>query len=260
MAFIFGFEETKFTHVETLAGRQGSVTAIPDVSGHIHGEYPEDKQSMKDRPSVSAEAETGSQSDAQRQLSVVHINPSIPRKTYLQKLTLTTTSPGSWKDFFRHSWQPFMILSTIPGVLFCSLVYAILLAYSTVMTTVYSTYMLDPPYNFSADQIGLMSLAPFIGSTIGSIVCGPLSDWIVVKLARRNNGVYEPEMRFWVFLPFIPFQLAGAWWFGYALANKWSWVHVALGYGISFFGSAPLQSLALTYMLDAYNGMNLVFI
>ncbi|KAK0767448.1 hypothetical protein LTR91_027070, partial [Friedmanniomyces endolithicus] len=59
-------------------------------------------------------------------------------------------------------------------------------------------------------------------------------------------------MRFWVFLPFIPFQLAGAWWFGYALADGQSWVAVALAYGISNVGSAPLQSLALTYLLDAY--------
>lgn len=77
---------------------------------------------------------------------------------------------------------------------------------------------------------------------------------MVLRLAKRNRGIYEPEMRFWVFLPFIPFQLAGAWWFGYALYNGWSWSQVAVSYGVANFGSAPLQSLALTYMLDAYNG------
>lgn len=61
-------------------------------------------------------------------------------------------------------------------------------------------------------------------------------------------------MRFWVFVPFIPFQIAGAWWFGYSLNNGWSWVQVAIAYGMCNFGSAPLQSLALTYILDAYNG------
>lgn len=78
---------------------------------------------------------------------------------------------------------------------------------------------------------------------------------MVLQLAKRNNGVYEPEMRFWVFLPFIPFQLAGAWWFGYALSNGWPWPQVAVSYLISNVGSAPIQSLALTYMLDAYNGI-----
>lgn len=77
---------------------------------------------------------------------------------------------------------------------------------------------------------------------------------MVLRMAKRNDGIYEPEMRFWAFMPFIPFQLAGAWWFGYALANGWSWPQVAVSYGICNFGSAPLQSLALTYMLDSYNG------
>ncbi|KAK5118159.1 hypothetical protein LTR85_008139 [Meristemomyces frigidus] len=249
--FIFGFEETKFTHTETLEARQGSVVSASYPTDHI----PSDSKSEKQMPMTpnGSDVEAGSGEDVARRLSVIHINPNKPRKTYIQKLALTQTSPGKWSDFLRHSWQPFMILASIPGVLFCSLVYAILLAWSTVMTTALSEYMLLPPYNFSASQIGLMSLAPFIGTTLGSIVVGPISDWFVLRLASRNDGIYEPEMRFWVFLPFIPFQLAGAWWFGYALANGWSWSQVAVAYGVCNFGSAPLQSLALTYMLDAYN-------
>ncbi|EME86560.1 uncharacterized protein MYCFIDRAFT_83626, partial [Pseudocercospora fijiensis CIRAD86] len=156
--FVLGFEETKFTHVETQEGRQGSVTTVPAVSGHIHGDY---KQKAAEPP-IEADEKLESRSD--RNMSVVHINPNIPRKTYLQKLSLTTTSPGS-----------------------CA-----------------------------------------------------------------NNGIYGPEVRFYTFVPFIPFQLAGAWWFGYALNNGWDWSQVAVAYGLCNFGSAPLQSLALTYMLDAY--------
>lgn len=240
--FFFGFEETKFTHVETLAERQGSIASV-------RGE----KKTPKS-PTLDVDLEPDPSSDERRNMSVVHINLNIPRKTYRQKLSLTTTSPGSWYHFLRHSWQPFLILASIPGVLFCSLVYAILLAWSTVMTTVLSTAMLEEPYNFNSSQIGLMSLAPFIGSTLGSIVCGPLSDYVAVRLSKRNKGIYEPEFRFYTFIPFVPFQLAGAWWFGYALNNGWDWSQVAVAYGICNFGSAPLQSLALTYMLDAYSG------
>lgn len=156
LMFVFGFEETKFTHVETLEGRQGSMTVAPDVSGPIHGDY---SKTSEKKPSVSPSGDEPG-SPVERSMSIVHINANTPRKTYWQKLALTTTSPGSWSSFFRHSWQPFLVLGSIPGVLFCSLVYAILGAWSTVMTTVLSTYMLDAPYNFNADQIGLMSLAP----------------------------------------------------------------------------------------------------
>jgi hypothetical protein len=77
---------------------------------------------------------------------------------------------------------------------------------------------------------------------------------MVLYLSKRNKGIYEPEMRFWVFLPWIPFQIAGAFWFGYALDRGYSWQQVAVAYGIGNFGSGPLQSIALTYIIDAYNG------
>ena len=61
------------------------------------------------------------------------------------------------------------------------------------------------------------------------------------------------EMRFWVFIPFIPFQIAGAWWFGYALDLGQSWVAVAVAYAMANFGQAPISAIALTYMTDSYN-------
>ena len=213
--FIFGFEETKFAHHETLEGRQGSIVSESEAAPHGSPDSKDEKHASV--PKIHPEVETPSEEERIRRLSTININPAIPRKPYIKRLSLFTTSPGPWSHFLRHSWQPFMILGSIPGVLFCSLCYAVLLAWSTVMTTALSTYMIVDPYNFSASQIGLMSLAPFVGSTIGSIICGPVSDRVALWLSKRNNGIYEPEMRFWVFIPFIPFQVAGAFWFGYAL-------------------------------------------
>lgn len=48
-----------------------------------------------------------------------------------------------------------------------------------------------------------MNLAPFIGSVLGSAYGGPLSDFHIIRLSKRNNGIYEPEMRFWLTLPWI---------------------------------------------------------
>lgn len=134
-----------------------------------------------------------------------------------------------------------------------SVVYAVLQAWQTVQATAISTYLLDAPYEFNSTQIGLMNLAPFIGNTLGSLICGPLSDWLILRLAKRNKGVYEPEMRIWIFVPFIPFQIAGTFWFGYALQDGQSWLAIAWAWGLCGFGSAPILSIALTYMTDAYN-------
>ena len=123
---------------------------------------------------------------------------------------------------------------------------------STVQITTLSSWMAEPPYNFDAAQIGLMSLPAWIGSTLGALIVGPLSDWLIIVLARRNHGIYEPEMRLWVIVAFIPFVPAGLFMFGFGLNNGSSWPVVAVGYAMANFGTLPASSLSLTYLTDAY--------
>jgi MFS family permease len=256
LLFIFGFQETKFNWMEAsaLQGKSptGDQSSAENVIMDTKEEKPDLDKALQDVP-LNGDPEMLPEENRPRNLSVVAVDSRIPRKTYWQGLTFTSTSKGPWKTFARHSWQPFFILFSVPGVAYSSCVYAVLLAWSTVMTAALSTYMLDPPYNFSATDIGLMNLAPFIGTTLGCLICGPVSDWMILRLARRKGGIYEPEMRLWVFVPFIPFQVAGAFWFGYALQDGQSWVAVAMAFGICNFGSGPISSIALTYIVDAYN-------
>jgi MFS family permease len=97
-----------------------------------------------------------------------------------------------------------------------------------------------------------MNAAAFVGGTIAALIIGPLSDWSILYLARRNKGIYEPEMRLWMMAPFVPFILAGALMFGIGLNNGLSWPIVAVGYGLTGFGLNPVSSVALTYITDSY--------
>lgn len=251
IAFIFGFEESKFDWTKAVLVGRPPVSSEKNIST-VDSADPTDKEkpALSD-PEKQARTELSATDDTDA--TSIWLDPSIPRKTYWQRLSLATTTSGPFMLFARHAYQPFQILFTIPGVGYMSLVYAVLLAWSTVMSAALSTYMIEAPYDFDSTQIGLMNLAPFIGNTLGSLICGPLSDWMILRLAKKNGGIYEPEMRLWVFVPFIPFQVAGAFWFGYALQGGQSWVAVAFAWGICSFGSAPISSIALTYMTDAYN-------
>lgn len=53
----------------------------------------------------------------------------------------------------------------------------------------------NPPYNFTVGQLGLLGIGGLIASILG-FVAGPLNDWLCKVLARRNNGMYEPEVFF----------------------------------------------------------------
>lgn len=81
--FFFGFEETKFTHFETLEGRQGSVVSASYPGAENFPSGGEKPHPEADVPSKGANVQDGSDEDLSRtrKLSVVHINTSIPRKT-----------------------------------------------------------------------------------------------------------------------------------------------------------------------------------
>ena len=251
LAYVFLYEETKYSHsaiegVDVHAS-QDPVFEFTQTSSEVESKTSEPKPQLT--PSkISASTEV----DRQHRLSVIDIDSSIPRKSYFQRLALWSASPGPFSHFLRHSYQPFMILFTIPGVFFVSLLYGTMIAMSTVQITTLSSWMAEPPYNFNAAQIGLMSLPSWIGSTLGALLCGPLSDWLILRLSRKNHGIYEPEMRLWVIVALIPFVPAGIFMFGLGLNNGSPWPVVAVGYALASFGTLPAASLSLTYLTDAY--------
>jgi hypothetical protein len=101
-----------------------------------------------------------------------------------------------------------------------------------------------------------MGLPPFIGTSLATIICGPLSDSIALRLAKRNGGVFEPEMRLWLCLIFLPLVPAGLFMFGIGLNNGSHWLLPAFGLGINAFGVVPASSAALTYLTDAYTDVS----
>ncbi|RDL31800.1 Uncharacterized protein BP5553_09202 [Venustampulla echinocandica] len=247
----FGYEETKFnpSSVPTFLPGQSPETDANQLSNSISSKSADVATAKpKDIEEGPKEVEEGS-----RQLGPVTINLNIPRKTYLQKLAITTPSGSDGNNsLLRHMYQPLILLGTIPAVAWTALVYGILVALADVMSTILSSFMTKPPYNFDSSQIGMMNIPKIIGSTLGSLIAGPFSDWLVVYLARRNNGVYEPEMRLWAIVPFIFLVPIGSLMFGIGLNNKVPWPAITVGLGLYRAGIAPISGITITYLTDSY--------
>ncbi|KAL4987420.1 major facilitator superfamily domain-containing protein [Aspergillus falconensis] len=182
----------------------------------------------------------------------VQIDYSIPKKRCWQKLALWSYSSLSFGQLAKHTYQPFLIMFSIPAVCYMAVEYGIMTACTTVPVTTLSTVMTMPPYNFNSAQIGLMGIPPFLGTCLAAITCGPLSDWVILYLARRNGGIFEPEMRLWLCLLSVPLVPAGLFMFGIGLDRGSHWLLPAFGLGISAFGIVPASGAALTYLTDAY--------
>ncbi|EWZ49217.1 hypothetical protein FOCG_12021 [Fusarium oxysporum f. sp. radicis-lycopersici 26381] len=233
----FCYEETKYCTEGSLAPAQ------PDVE--------DDSKSAADRPwPASVAVEEGSQHNPY----AVRVNYNIPKKTYWQRLALTTTSSssGGLRTLLSHMYQPIILLTTVPAVAYTALAYGILVATSDVMSTTLSLYMTKPPYTFAPNEIGLMNLSKLVGSTIGTLIVGPVSDTLILWLARRNDGIYEPETRLWSLVPFLPFIPAGALLFGLGLQNGLPWPIIAVALAFFKLGMAPVNSITITYLTDSY--------
>ncbi|KAL4940530.1 hypothetical protein BDV06DRAFT_196352 [Aspergillus oleicola] len=237
---LFGFlyEETKYIPPPGLIAETSSVT-----EASIKGKHADDKSIKIIRTTSLDQPRTPPPSTTIM---------DIRKKTYRERLTLITSTPGEWSNFTRHFWLPFVMLATMPAILYSALSYGAQVAVQNTLSTTMSGHMTLPPYNFNSDQIGLMNLPQFIGVSIGSLIIGPLSDRFILYRARRNRGIYEPETRLWLLLPFIPFVLGGALLYGIGIQKGLAWPIIAVGIGVCSFGVAPINVVLLTYISDAY--------
>lgn len=204
---MFFFDESKYVPIIPGQSRlEPSASVQDDESGKLPREC-----DARGTTEVCIEEATIGPSKAE---TASHIDHTIPLKTRLQRLALITKTEG-WvlKDFY----NPFIILFTFPAITYTALTYGSLLAWFAVTTSVQATYLFGPPYNFSAAGVGLMNIAPFIGTIPAMWVGGHLNDKSIIWLARRNGGIYEPEMRLWMSIPMAFLTPAGILMFGLGL-------------------------------------------
>jgi multidrug resistance protein len=147
--------------------------------------------------------------------------------------------------------RPLKLLFTSPIVfllsLYMSFVFGLLFLLLTTITQVYIQ-----TYGWSPELCGLSFLGVGLGNFLGIAFVARTSDATIVRLTKRNNGVYEPEFRLptCVFFGFlIPISF---FWYGWTTYNHVHWIVPIIGlipFGCGMMGIfAPIQ----TYLIDSF--------
>ncbi|KAL3485849.1 major facilitator superfamily domain-containing protein [Aspergillus germanicus] len=172
------------------------------------------------------------------------------RKPFLHRL-----SPFSGVHSEMPVWQmlvnPFLILIH-PAVIWATVLLAISTAWYVVVSFVVAQIFTAPPYYLEAVDIGYMSAGPTIGGTLGSIVCGLISDPLAQALARRNRGVYEPEFRLVLMIPMVITTALGWFLFGNLVVAGKSPVIIAIVWAVTTTSMQFCMSAIGAYILDGY--------
>ncbi|KAF9890170.1 hypothetical protein FE257_006331 [Aspergillus nanangensis] len=225
---LFFFEESKY--IPTLVGD----SAFTDSPGTIDA---------KDDEKTTAESAMH-KATTRSSLACQH-----SRKSYRQRLAFVTKTD---MPISQHFYQPLIVLFSFPAVAFAAITYGTILAWFSLNSSAGSYFLLDPPYEFNPSAIGLFHLGGFIGAFLGTLTAPYLNDWFIVRSARRNEGIFEPEMRLWMSIPGSVFNCVGLLVFGVGLGRGMHWAILAVGCGIFGFGFIITADVALTYLTDCY--------
>ena len=138
-------------------------------------------------------------------------------------------------------------------MLWSSLVYALSVGWLIVLSeSVAEVYQNRESYNFTPLQVGLVYIAPFVGGVLGTAVAGKISDLIVRFMARRNDGVYEPEFRLIMTIPIAISTVIGLMGFGWSVEERNNWIVPTVFFGVISFGCSLGSTTSVTFVVDSY--------
>jgi hypothetical protein len=174
-----------------------------------------------------------------------------PQKSYVQ--SLKPWNGRLVKDKWHHVMLRPFILMAYPAVLWSSMVYALAVGWLIVLSeSVAEIYQNHESYNFTPLQVGLVYVSPFVGGVLGTAVAGKISDLVVRFMARRNDGVYEPEFRLVMAIPITISTVIGLMGFGWSAQERDNWIVPTVFFGVISFGCSLGSTTAVTFVVDSY--------
>jgi hypothetical protein len=129
--------------------------------------------------------------------------PYSTKKTFMQELKPWSKINRN-ANYFNLLFRPWPLI-VYPAIFFSFISFSTTLAWIVCYADTAASVYQSPPYLMNVGVSTLYNIPGLIGAVIGSYCGGALTDIIVEKLSRKNNGVFEPEYRLVVLV--FPFFL-----------------------------------------------------
>ncbi|KAK4225955.1 putative transporter [Podospora fimiseda] len=176
------------------------------------------------------------------------------KRSYVEKLKWFVVVEGrpTLSHMFKSMYTPLIYIFEFPIVAWAGFIYGINLCWYNVLNGTASPVLASAPYSWGSGLVGSIYAGPIVGAAFGCIWAGTVADKLTIWLARRNNGVREPEHRLWPLLLTSLLSCIGLIIWGVGAANHVHWAVLAVGLGILTFGVVAGGSVALSYNIDCY--------
>ncbi|UCK57641.1 hypothetical protein AFCA_000557 [Aspergillus flavus] len=248
VAFFFTFEETLFprflfTSSQTLSTNKATTLAQSDAA------LEDEIATMKDKGPVIADTVSVEEGTAMNTPA-----PSqFPKRTFREKLRLWVYYPQDHTSYWTYFKRPFFLLK-FPNIVIAGVIFAFGCTSGIVTNNTISETLSAPPYNFTDGQTGLVYISALVGSVIGYFT-SVFGDKIVIYLARRNDGIKEPEMRLWALVPCFFYAGLGYEIYGWGAETGSHWITIAVGIGSMIAQQVAATSTATAYAMECFPGV-----
>lgn len=185
-----------------------------------------------------------------------HDNQKSQRVSYTRSL-LPFNGRKTDENFFKLLLRPFPLFLN-PGILWACLIQGLLIGWTVLIGIVLAAIMLLPPLSFDEVKTGYMYTGAFIGAILGFALAGVLADSSAKWLAKRNNGIYEPEFRLILVIPQLIFGCAGLYGFGIVASDvrKYGWFWPDFFFALEVMGMVLGAVASALYVVDAHRDVS----
>lgn len=182
-----------------------------------------------------------------------NLNPHHPPKTSYIKTLLPFNGRKTSLPFLKVLLRPLPLFLHI-SILWACLIQGVIIGWTVLLGVVLAAIFIGPPLFFDEVRTGYLYTGAFIGSVVGLILSGLLSDWINKIMIRWNRGVYEPEFRIILVFPMLLFSSIGLFGFGITANNiaRYGWLLPDVFFGFVIIGMVMGAVASALYIVDAH--------
>ncbi|CAI7639292.1 unnamed protein product [Penicillium pancosmium] len=202
-----------------------------------------------DEPKPFVPGESGGRGMSRTEVSAA----PIPEKDSLLKSMRLFNGRKTDESFFKLLLRPFPLFLH-PGILYACLIQGVVIGWAVFIGVVLAIVFLGPPLWFEEDKTGYLYTGAFIGSIIGLILSGLLTDSMNKMMIRLNGGKYEPEFRLLLVFFQLIFACMGLYGFGWTANDvaKYKWLLPDVFFAFLIIGMVMGAVAASLYIVDAH--------
>ena len=141
-----------------------------------------------------------------------------------------------------------------PCVLLPALSYSMVFSFASVLVSIEIPQLYPEIFHFNTQEVGLQFISMLIGSLIGELIGGFLSDHWMLLRKRQTGTEPEPEYRLWLSWVAYPLAIVGVVVFLVCIGDsgkKWT-VSPLIGAAIAAVGNQIVTTVLITYAIDCY--------